>query len=114
MLSQHLDLGDLSRVGGPGTPAEATLELPPKYWGYTDVLEKKNAESFPLHQAYNCPTESQLGTKVPFGQIYSMSRLKLAMLQKYFQENLTCEFICKSTSRVGPRVVFIKKKDSSL
>ena len=89
-------------------------ELPAQYKQYCDVIEKKNADTLPQHQPYDCSIELQEGAQPPFGPIYGLSQNELAALRDYLDENLAKNFIRHSKSPAGAPILFVKKKDGSL
>lgn len=61
------------------------LSFPDKYHSYLDVCEKKNADLLPPCRNYDCPTDLQPRTKVPYERIYSVSEPELEALRGYMQ-----------------------------
>jgi len=95
-------------------PIQEPTKLLAKYEEYWDVFEKKNVDTLPQHQPYDCGIELQEGAQPPFGPIYNLSQNELAALRDYLDENLAKNFIRHSKSPTGAPILFVKKKDSSL
>ena len=53
-------------------------------------------------------------TTLPYGSIYSLSKVEHLALQEFLDENLNNQFIRPSQSSIAPPVLFIKKKHGSL
>jgi len=50
-------------------------EIPSQYQEFKDVFEKKNADTLPKHQPYNCTINLPEGKmQPPFGTIYNLSQ----------------------------------------
>jgi hypothetical protein len=78
------------------------------------VFEKKNADTLPKHQPYDCAIDLVEGAQPSFRPIYNLLQDKLAMLCEYIDENLEKRFIRHSKSLAGALILFVKKKDGSL
>lgn len=91
-----------------------SIELPSRYQDYAKVFSKLEAAKLPPHRPYDHKIPLQEGTTVPYGPMYSMSKLELETLHEYIQDNLAKGFIRRSESPAGAPVLFVKKKDGSL
>jgi hypothetical protein len=78
------------------------------------VIEKKNANTLPKHQPYDCVIDLVKGTQPPFEPIYNLSQDKLATIHEYIDENLKKGFIRHSKFLATTPILFVKKKDVSL
>ncbi len=56
-------------------------------------LRRKNVDTLPKHQPYDCAIDLMKGAQLPFGPIYNLSQDELAMLCEYINENLEMGFI---------------------
>ena len=91
---------------------EDTLPLPHR--NFSDVFEKRNADSLPENRPYDCPIDLQEGACPPFGPIYGLSKPELEALRTYLDENLEKGFIQPSKLPTGAHILFFKKTDGSL
>jgi hypothetical protein len=57
------------------------------------VFEKKNANTLPKHQPYDCAIDRVEGAPPTFRPIYNLLQDKLATLREYINENLEKGFI---------------------
>ncbi len=88
-------------------------EIPFQYQEFKDVLEKKNVDTLPKYQPYDCAIDLVEGTQPPFGPIYNLSQDKLLMFREHMYENLEKRFIRHSKSLASAPILFVKKKDGS-
>ncbi len=79
-----------------------------------DVFEKKNDDTLPKHQPYDCMIDLEEATQAPFGPIYNLLQDKLVAFHEYIDENFEKGFIQHSKSLVNALILFVKKKDGSL
>jgi hypothetical protein len=57
------------------------------------VIEKKNANTLPKHQPYDCVIDLVKGTQPPFEPIYNLSQDELATFFEYINEIFKKKFI---------------------
>ena len=69
------------------------MQVPCKYQEYTKVFSKVEAAKLPPHRVYDHKIPLKEGSTVPYGPMYSMSKLELETLHDYIQENLAKGFI---------------------
>ena len=119
-LNSFYSPGALHQVASIATPSSSQEEsptipeVPVKYQEYSKVFSKIEAAKLPPHRKYDHKIPLKEGTTVPYGPMYSMSKLELETLHEYIQENLAKGFIRRSESPAGSPVLFVKKKDGSL
>lgn len=58
-------------------------DVPEAYHDLRTVFSKSRASSLPLHHPYDCVIELLLGTSLPKGRIYSLSRPEREAMEKY-------------------------------
>ena len=87
---------------------EDTLPLPHR--NFSDVFEKRNADSLPENRPYDCPIDLQEGACPPFGPIYGLSKPELEALRTYLDENLEKGFIQPSKSPPGTLILFSRRR----
>ena len=93
---------------------EESLDIPTPYNEYTDVFFLEKATELPSHGEWDYAIALYEGTELPFGPIYNLSEMELAVLWEYLATNLENGFIRPSTSPAGAPILFIKKKDGDL
>jgi hypothetical protein len=96
------------------TNEDKEVQVPVKYQEFWKVFSKTEAAKLPPHRSYDHKIPLKDDTNVPYGPMYSMSKLELETLHDYIQENLAKGFIRRSESPAGAPVLFVKKKDGSL
>jgi hypothetical protein len=88
--------------------------IPSTYRDFLDIFRKKKAETLPPHRTTDHAIDLELGTKLPYGRIYSLSEVELKALKAYIETNLASGFIQRSSSPAASPILLVKKKDGSL
>jgi hypothetical protein len=83
--------------------------LPQKYQEFVDLFLKKLSDKLLPRRLYDHKIILVKKAKPPFDPLYRISRDELLVLKKYFEENLSKEFIRSSKSSAASPVIFIKK-----
>ena len=95
--------------------ADLTENVPAQYADLLEFWSKDNADTLPELSTGNIhPIPLEPGTKPPFGPLYNLSTIELAVLREYLEENVKKGFIRPSTSSAGSPILFVRKKDGSL
>ena len=89
-------------------------ELPPEYADFTELFDKKAADTLPKHEEWDHTIPLEEGKSPPYGPIYNLTPTELEVLRKELDQNLARGFIQPSTSPAGAPILFVKKKDGDL
>ena len=93
---------------------EAFTEVPAEYSNYSNIFLAENVAEFLEYTEINEHTIGLEEDKQPsFGQIYSLSPVKLETLKTYIKINLVNGFIQPSQSLAGALILFNWKPDRS-
>ena len=93
---------------------KAPIEVPAKYFDYSNVFSAKNALKLPENTGINEHTiELKEDKQPPFGPIYSLRPVKLETLKTYIKINLANGFIRPSKSPTRALILFNRKLDGS-
>ena len=93
---------------------DPAVKLPVELKDYRDVFSPKEAEKLPPHRPYDHNIKLEDGKIPPWGPLYPMSRVQLATLKEWLEENLRKGFIRPSSSPASSPVLFVSKPDGSL
>jgi hypothetical protein len=88
--------------------------IPSAYREFLGIFSKKEAETLPPHRSTDHAIDLEMGTKLPYGRIYSLSETELKTLKAYIETNLPNGLIQRSSSPAASPILFVKKKDGSL
>jgi hypothetical protein len=88
--------------------------IPSTYRDFLNIFSKKKVETLPPNRPTDHAIDLEPDTKLPYGRIYSLSKVELKALKAYIETNLDSGFIQRSSSPAASPLVFVKKKDGSL
>ena len=89
--------------------------LSPQYHKFLNIFSKDKANKLPPHHlGVDHKIKIELGTQLPSGPLYSMSRDELEVLKRYLTENLNKGFIQALSSPAAAPVLFVRKLGGGL
>jgi len=88
--------------------------IPAKYSECVESLSKTTAETLAAQQPIDHTIDIEPGYRLPHGQIYNHSEVKLRTLKAYIKTNLAGGFIQRLSSPAAARIVFAKKRNGGL
>ncbi len=94
---------------------KATIEIPAKYFDYTDIFSSDLAIKLPENTSMNKHAIKLIKRKQPpYGPIYTLSLVELEVLKIYIKTYLKTGFIQPFKSSTDAPILFDKKPHSSL
>ena len=109
-----LHSSDIQANSAKLTKVSNLLNVPSKYYEFTDIFSRTKAEVLIPHYSYDLKINLKEGAQSLVSPIYSLSVSKQEALKEFIEENLNTDFIWPTSSLHSTPVLFIKKKDGSL
>ena len=109
-----LHSSDIQANSAKLTKVPNLLNVPSKYYEFTDIFSRTKAEVLIPHYSYDLKINLKEGAQSLVSPIYSLSVSKQEALKEFIEENLNTDFIWPTSSLHSTPVLFIKKKDGSL
>ncbi|KAI1006278.1 hypothetical protein K3495_g1941 [Podosphaera aphanis] len=88
--------------------------LPPQYYDFLDVFDRKQANTLPPHHSWGHAIELQPGKQPSVARPHSMNRHELKTLRECLEKELSKGFIRISRSPAAAPVLFVKKSNGEL
>jgi hypothetical protein len=95
-------------------PTEGGGRIPAQYQDFMDISSNTMAETRPPHRPIDHAIDLEPAYKLPYGQIYNLSEVKLKTLKAYIETHLASCFIQRSLSQAAAPILFAKKKGGGL
>ena len=91
-------------------PKHTESNIPDEYQEYLDVFEKKAAERLPKHKEWDHAIDLKPDFKPKRFEAYKLSPREEELMNKFVNENLQKDYICKSQSPMASPLFFVAKK----
>lgn len=88
--------------------------VPKQYHDFLQLFRKSDSQALPPHLPIDHAITLVNGNQPPFGPLYGVSSVELAVLGEHFDEHLVKGFFRSLFSPASLPVLFVKRKDGSL